>query len=106
MAAARSLATVMAVNNMSLVYGGGTVGLMGEVARTLVSLSGPESVHGIIPAPLVKYERGIYIPSLLSIHQSCYTSLLDPLRHTLSGNLVADYYAHRTTLRHSKRAYI
>jgi uncharacterized protein (TIGR00730 family) len=34
------------------------VGLMGEVARTLVSLSGPESVHGIIPAPLVKFERG------------------------------------------------
>jgi predicted Rossmann-fold nucleotide-binding protein len=31
---------------------------MGEIARTLVSLSGPESVHGIIPAPLVKYERG------------------------------------------------
>lgn len=31
---------------------------MGEVARTLVSLTGPESVHGIIPAPLVKYERG------------------------------------------------
>ncbi|KIM95983.1 hypothetical protein OIDMADRAFT_205553 [Oidiodendron maius Zn] len=58
MAAARSLATVMAANNISLVYGGGTVGLMGEVARTLVSLSGPESVHGIIPAPLVKYERG------------------------------------------------
>jgi predicted Rossmann-fold nucleotide-binding protein len=31
---------------------------MGEIARTLVSLSGPDSVHGIIPAPLVKYERG------------------------------------------------
>jgi len=31
---------------------------MGEIARSLVSLSGPESVHGIIPAPLVKYERG------------------------------------------------
>lgn len=31
---------------------------MGEVAKTLVSLAGPESVHGIIPAPLVKYERG------------------------------------------------
>jgi len=27
------------------------------VARTLVQLSGPSSVHGIIPAPLVKYER-------------------------------------------------
>jgi len=55
---ARELATVMAAHNISLVYGGGTVGLMGEVARTLVSLSGPESVHGIIPQPLVKYERG------------------------------------------------
>jgi uncharacterized protein (TIGR00730 family) len=30
---------------------------MGEVARTLVSLSGPSSVHGIIPAPLVKFEQ-------------------------------------------------
>jgi uncharacterized protein (TIGR00730 family) len=55
---ARSLAKAMAEHNISLVYGGGTVGLMGEVARTLVSLNGPESVHGVIPAPLVKYERG------------------------------------------------
>ena len=39
------------------VYGGGTVGLMGEVAKTLVSLSGPDAVHGIIPEALVKYER-------------------------------------------------
>jgi uncharacterized protein (TIGR00730 family) len=30
---------------------------MGEVARTLVSLSGPDAVHGIIPEPLVKFER-------------------------------------------------
>ena len=58
MEAARALAKVMANNHIKLVYGGGTVGLMGEVARTLVTLSGPESVHGIIPAPLVKYERG------------------------------------------------
>ncbi|TGO36733.1 hypothetical protein BHYA_0116g00220 [Botrytis hyacinthi] len=58
MAMARSLAQHMAAQNISLVYGGGTVGLMGEVARTLVALSGPTSVHGIIPAPLVKYERG------------------------------------------------
>jgi len=42
---------------MHLVYGGGTVGLMGELAKTLVSLSGPESVHGIIPAALMKFER-------------------------------------------------
>lgn len=30
---------------------------MGEVAKTLVSLSGPDSVHGIIPEALVKFER-------------------------------------------------
>lgn len=39
---------------MQLVYGGGTTGLMGEVARTLVALSGPKSVHGVIPRALVK----------------------------------------------------
>ncbi|KAF2146028.1 uncharacterized protein K452DRAFT_283307, partial [Aplosporella prunicola CBS 121167] len=57
LAAARALAHVMHANNMKLVYGGGTVGLMGEVARTLVSLSGPSAVHGIIPAALVKLEQ-------------------------------------------------
>ncbi|KAL2266549.1 hypothetical protein VTJ83DRAFT_5901 [Remersonia thermophila] len=55
--AARALARAMAANNIALVYGGGTVGLMGEVAKTLVSLSGPDSVHGIIPEALVRYER-------------------------------------------------
>lgn len=30
---------------------------MGELAKTLVSLAGPESVHGIIPEALVRYER-------------------------------------------------
>lgn len=55
--AARLLAKILHENNINLVYGGGTVGLMGEVARTLVSLSGPSSVHGIIPEPLVQYEQ-------------------------------------------------
>lgn len=40
-----------------LVYGGGTVGLMGEVAKTLCELKGPDAIHGIIPEALVKYER-------------------------------------------------
>lgn len=57
LAAARALAQVFHDNNISLVYGGGTVGLMGEVARSLVALSGPSAVHGIIPAALVKYEN-------------------------------------------------
>ena len=30
---------------------------MGELARTLVSLSGPESVHGVIPEALVRFEQ-------------------------------------------------
>ncbi|CAI6096315.1 unnamed protein product [Clonostachys chloroleuca] len=55
--AARELGRAMAANNIDLVYGGGTVGLMGEVAKTLVSINGPDSVHGIIPEALVKYER-------------------------------------------------
>lgn len=58
LAIARDLARVFHENNIKLCYGGGTVGLMGELARTLVSLSGPDSVHGIIPEPLVVFERG------------------------------------------------
>lgn len=30
---------------------------MGEVAKTLCAINGPDSVHGIIPEALVKYER-------------------------------------------------
>lgn len=31
---------------------------MGELAKTLVALSGPESVHGVTPAALVPLEAG------------------------------------------------
>ncbi|QSZ29445.1 hypothetical protein DSL72_003959 [Monilinia vaccinii-corymbosi] len=76
MAMARSLARYMASQNISLVYGGGTVGLMGELARTLVSLSGPTSVHGITPAPLVRYECGpsSTAPSVHSLKNGSETS--------------------------------
>ncbi|GAB7365337.1 hypothetical protein MBLNU230_g6417t1 [Neophaeotheca triangularis] len=57
MAAARALAHQLHENGMHLVYGGGTVGIMGEVAKTLVALSGPSAVHGIIPGALMKFER-------------------------------------------------
>lgn len=56
--AARQLARSFHEHGISLVYGGGTSGIMGELAKTLVSLSGPKSVHGIIPAALMKYEQG------------------------------------------------
>lgn len=52
--AARTLAHEFHKNNVQLVYGGGTTGLMGEVAKTLVSLSGPKAVHGVIPKALIK----------------------------------------------------
>lgn len=58
MEAAAALAQVFHEHNIKLVYGGGTVGLMGQLAKTLVELSGPKSVHGIIPSPLIKYEQG------------------------------------------------
>ncbi|CAG7565939.1 unnamed protein product [Fusarium equiseti] len=59
MEAARNLAQAMAAKNIDLaiVYGGGTVGLMGEVAKTLVSINGPQSVHGIIPEAMIPHER-------------------------------------------------
>ncbi|KAG9240218.1 hypothetical protein BJ878DRAFT_430769 [Calycina marina] len=57
LAAARELANAMHTHGHHLVYGGGTSGLMGEVAKRLVFLSGPNAVHGIIPEALVKYER-------------------------------------------------
>jgi uncharacterized protein (TIGR00730 family) len=33
------------------------MGIMGELSRTLVSLSGPKSVHGIIPRALIRTEK-------------------------------------------------
>ncbi|KND93712.1 LOG family protein [Tolypocladium ophioglossoides CBS 100239] len=54
---ARELAEALAANDADLVYGGGTVGLMGEVAKRLCEIKGPKSVHGIIPEALVEYER-------------------------------------------------
>jgi hypothetical protein len=60
MEAAVSLARVLHANSWSLVYGGGTVGLMGALSSTLCKLGG--SVHGIMPAALVSYEQGGVVP--------------------------------------------
>lgn len=58
MQAAKDLARAFHEQNVQLVYGGGTKGLMGQIARELVRLSGPEAVHGFIPKALVKVEPG------------------------------------------------
>lgn len=69
-AAAKSLGETFHKHGIRLVYGGGTVGIMGEIARTLVSLSGPDSVAGIIPTALVQFEQQGR-PGTASAHDSC-----------------------------------
>jgi uncharacterized protein (TIGR00730 family) len=53
--AARALGASMAEAGVGLVYGGGSLGLMGEVARA--TLAGGGRVTGIIPEFLVQRER-------------------------------------------------
>ncbi|KAI4175186.1 MAG: hypothetical protein LQ348_006220 [Seirophora lacunosa] len=44
-------------HSIQLVYGGGTTGMMGAIARTLVQLSGPDAVMGVTPSSLLADER-------------------------------------------------
>ena len=52
--AARALAKELLARNMGLVYGGASVGIMGEIADTV--LAGGGSVTGVIPQSLVDKE--------------------------------------------------
>jgi len=52
--AARQLGQTLAQRNIELVYGGGNVGLMGEIARTVVAAGG--HVIGVIPQDLADKE--------------------------------------------------
>jgi uncharacterized protein (TIGR00730 family) len=53
--AARTLGRAMAQANIGLVYGGGSLGLMGEIARSVLGHNG--HVTGIIPEFLSKREK-------------------------------------------------
>jgi uncharacterized protein (TIGR00730 family) len=53
---ARALARAMVERNLSLVYGGGKVGLMGVIADEVLRLGG--EVTGVIPTALVEREVG------------------------------------------------
>jgi hypothetical protein len=55
MAAAKELGKAMAIEGIGLVYGGGGLGLMGEVARSVLDNGG--HVTGIIPEFLVNREH-------------------------------------------------
>ena len=52
---ARETAEIISNYNIKVIYGGGNVGLMGEIARTLINLK--KDVLGIIPEFLVKKEK-------------------------------------------------
>jgi uncharacterized protein (TIGR00730 family) len=54
--AARALGAALVENNISLVYGGGKVGLMGVIADEVLRLGG--EVSGVIPTALVELEVG------------------------------------------------
>lgn len=59
-AAARDLGGLLAARGIALVYGGGGIGLMGEVARAV--LAGGGSVTGVIPEHLNTRERAFHHP--------------------------------------------
>jgi uncharacterized protein (TIGR00730 family) len=52
--AAVNLGRLLVKNNIALVYGGGRVGLMGEIARTVLNAGG--QVTGVIPRALAEKE--------------------------------------------------
>ncbi len=54
-AAAREFGAILAKNGIGLVYGGGSIGMMGEVANAVFKHGG--DVHGIIPEFLVAREH-------------------------------------------------
>jgi len=54
-AAAREFGKILAENNIELVYGGGSIGLMGELAKSVLQHGG--KVTGIIPEFLIERER-------------------------------------------------
>ena len=54
--AARALGRALVENNLSLVYGGGNVGLMGIIADEVLRMGG--EVTGVIPTALVEREVG------------------------------------------------
>ncbi len=52
----KEIAEIISKFNLSIVYGGGNVGLMGELARTSIKLG--TNIKGIIPKFLIDKEKG------------------------------------------------
>lgn len=69
--AARELGAALAEAGMTLIYGGGGIGLMGEVARAAVGAGG--RVRGVIPEFLTRIERPYDALTELEVTGSMHT---------------------------------
>ena len=63
--AAQDFGKVLADNAIGLVFGGGSVGMMGEIAKSVLKHGG--DVHGIIPEFLVAREHAMDTPHGLTV---------------------------------------
>ncbi len=63
--AARDFGRILAENGIGLVYGGGAVGIMGELAQSVLKHGG--EVQGIIPEFLVAREHALKTPHGLTV---------------------------------------
>jgi uncharacterized protein (TIGR00730 family) len=63
--AARAFGQILAENDVRLIYGGGSVGLMGEIAHAVLDHGG--EVTGVIPEFLTKRERPRRLPQELIV---------------------------------------
>jgi len=63
--AARDFGKILAENAIGLVYGGGAVGIMGELSQSVLKHGG--EVHGIIPEFLVAREHALKTPQGLTV---------------------------------------
>ncbi len=70
-AVARELGTALAEAGLTLVYGGGGVGLMGVVAEAALAAGG--RVHGIIPEFLTRIERIVPTAAELEVTTSMHS---------------------------------
>ncbi|MCJ1311585.1 hypothetical protein MMC25_005258 [Agyrium rufum] len=77
---AHSLAHVLHERKIHLVYGGGTSGLMGELALERVRLGGKDTVMGIIPGALVGSERDLLEQEARQTSKQSNTGLLGKVR--------------------------
>ena len=70
MLAAQALGKLIAKDNLTLVYGGGNVGIMGELANTVLKYNG--KVIGVIPENLVSREAALRDVTELKVVKSMH----------------------------------